>query len=209
MKGAFNQVQRYQKHSYWSGHGLFHFVHLFVISNGQNSKYYANARQQSIKQTFYRAAEDNKTIRELTAFLNWEHLGAMIGKYTVLSELAKILMVLRTYQFYAAVRIVERVSDPPEVDPNGYVWRITGSGKTLTSFNAAQILTGLTSVHKVVFCVGRKDLDYQTITEFERFRKGSVVGVNNTSELVQQFTDNIKLIVTTLQKLNAAISKPQ
>jgi type I restriction enzyme R subunit len=213
MKEAFNQIQRYQKHSYWSAQGLFHFVQLFVISNGVNTKYYANARKQSFKQTFYWASEDNKTIRELpaftTAFLNREHLGGMIGKYTVLNETDKILIVLRAYQFYAAVEIAERVIHPPEVDPNGYVWHTTGSGKTLTSFIAAQIITGLPSVYKVVFCVDRKDLDYQTIKEFNGFSKGSVDSTNNTSKLVQQFTDDTKLIVTTLQKLNTAISKPQ
>ena len=110
MKEAFNQIQRYQKHSFWSGQGLFHFVQLFVISNGVNTKYYANARKQSFKQTFYWASRDNKTIRELKpfteAFLNREHLGGMIGKYTVLKETEKILMVMRPYQYYAAVDIV-------------------------------------------------------------------------------------------------------
>ena len=213
MKEAFNQIQRYQKHSYWSAQGLFHFVQLFVISNGVNTKYYANARRQSFKQTFYWASEDNKTIRELpaftTAFLNRAHVGTMIGKYIVLNETDKILMVLRPYQYYAAERIVERVINPPAVDPNGYVWHTTGSGKTLTSFKAAQIITGLPGIFKVVFCVDRKDLDYQTIKEFNGFSKGSVDSTNNTNKLVQQLTDDTKLIVTTLQKLNAAISKPQ
>jgi type I restriction enzyme R subunit len=213
MKEAFNQIQRYQKHSYWSAQGLFHFVQIFVISNGVNTKYYANARRQSFKQTFYWATEDNKTIRELPAFtkafLTREHVGAMIGKYMVLNETDKILMVMRPYQFYAAVEIVERVIHPPETDPNGYVWHTTGSGKTLTSFKAAQIITGLPSVYKVVFCVDRKDLDYQTIKEFNGFSKGSVDSTNDTKKLVQQFTDDTKLIVTTLQKLNTAISKPQ
>jgi len=213
MKEAFNQIQRYQKHSFWSGQGLFHFVQLFVISNGVNTKYYANARKQSFKQTFYWASQDNKTIRDLapftTAFLNREHLGGMIGKYTVLKETEKILMVLRPYQFYAAVEIVERVIHPPEEDPNGYVWHTTGSGKTLTSFKAAQILTGLPDICKVVFVVDRKDLDYQTIKEFNGFSKGSVDSTNNTQKLVQQVTDDTKLIVTTIQKLNTAISKPQ
>jgi type I restriction enzyme R subunit len=213
MKEAFNQIQRYQKHSYWSAQGLFHFVQLFVISNGVNTKYYANARKQSFKQTFYWAAEDNTTIRELPAFadafLSREHLGAMVGKYTVLSETDKILMVLRPYQFYATERIVERVKNPPAVEANGYIWHTTGSGKTLTSFKAAQILTGLPGVSKVVFCVDRKDLDYQTIKEFNGFSKGSVDSTNDTQKLVQQFTDDTKLIVTTLQKLNTAISKTQ
>lgn len=213
MKEAFNQIQRYQKHSYWSGSGLFHFVQLFVISNGVNTKYYANARRQSFKQTFYWAAEDNKTIRELpaftAAFLNRQHVGTMIGKYIVLNETDKILMVLRPYQFYATEKIVERVKHPPSENPNGYIWHTTGSGKTLTSFKAAQIITGLPGVAKVVFCVDRKDLDYQTIKEFNGFSKGSVDSTNNTQKLVQQFTDDTKLIVTTLQKLNTAISKPQ
>jgi type I restriction enzyme R subunit len=211
MKEAFNQIQRYQKHSFWSGQGLFHFVQLFVISNGVNTKYYANARKQSFKQTFYWASQDNKTIRDLKpftkAFLNREHLGGMIGKYTVLNETDKILMVLRPYQFYAAVEIVERVIHPPEIDSNGYVWHTTGSGKTLTSFKAAQILTELPDICKVVFVVDRKDLDYQTIKEFNGFSKGSVDSTNNTKKLVEQFTDDTKLIVTTLQKLNTAISK--
>ncbi len=213
MKEAFNQIQRYQKHSYWSGAGLYHFVQLFVISNRVNTKFYANARRQSFKQTFYWAAEDNKTIRELTpfatAFLNREHLGTMIGKYIVLNETDKILMVLRPYQYYAVERIVERVKNPPATEGNGYIWHTTGSGKTLTSFKAAQILTGLPEIHKVVFVVDRKDLDYQTIKEFNGFSKGSVDSTNNTQKLVQQFADDTKLIVTTLQKLNTAISKPQ
>jgi len=212
MKEAFNQIQRYQKHSFWSGHGLFHFVQLFVISNGVNTKYYANARKQSFKQTFYWAHEDNTTIRELTpfagVFLNREHLGTMIGKYIVLNETDKILMVLRPYQYYATEAIVERVKNPPESDANGYIWHTTGSGKTLTSFKAAQIITGLPEVYKVVFCVDRKDLDYQTLTEFNSFSKGSVDSTNNTKKLVSQFADpDTKLIVTTLQKLNTAISK--
>jgi len=212
MKEAFNQIQRYQKHTFWSGHGLFHFVQLFVISNGVNTKYYANARKQSFKQTFYWAAKDNTTIRELTpfadAFLQPEHISTMIGKYIVLNETDKILMVLRPYQYYATEAIVDRVQNPPETDANGYIWHTTGSGKTLTSFKAAQIMTGLPDVHKVVFCVDRKDLDYQTIKEFNSFSKGSVDSTNNTKKLVSQFADaDTKLIVTTLQKLNTAISK--
>lgn len=213
MKEAFNQIQRYQKHSFWSGLGLFHYVQLFVISNGVNTKYYANARRQSFKQTFYWAREDNQTIRELpafaAAFLTRQHVGTMIGKYIVLNETDKILMVLRPYQYYATEAIVERVKHPPATNPNGYIWHTTGSGKTLTSFKAAQILTGLEEVAKVVFCVDRKDLDYQTIKEFNDFCKGSVDSTDDTKTLVRQFGDETKLIVTTLQKLNAAISKPR
>jgi type I restriction enzyme R subunit len=212
MKEAFNQIQRYQKHSFWSGHGLFHFVQLFIISNGVNTKYYANARKQSFKQTFYWAEKNNTTIRKLAlfadAFLSREHLGKMIGKYIVLSQTDKILMVLRPYQYYATEAIVEHAKNPPEKEANGYIWHTTGSGKTLTSFKAAQIMTGLADVHKVVFCVDRKDLDTQTIEEFNSFSKGSVDGTDNTKTLVTQFADvDTKLIVTTIQKLNTAISK--
>jgi len=126
----------------------------------------------------------------------------------VRNETDKILMVLRPYQYYATEAIVERVQNPPAENANGYIWHTTGSGKTLTSFKAAQIMTGLTDVHKVVFCVDRKDLDYQTIKEFNGFSKGSVDSTNNTKKLVSQFADaDTKLIVTTLQKLNTAISK--
>jgi len=211
MKEAFNQIQRYQKHSFWSGHGLFHFVQLFVISNGVNTKYYANARKQSFKQTFYWAEEDNTTVRELerfaASFLGRAHLGGMIGKYIVLNETEKVLMVLRPYQYYATEAIVGRVMDPPAEEPNGYIWHTTGSGKTLTSFKAAQIMTGLDEVDKVVFCVDRKDLDSQTIKEFNGFSKGSVDSTDNTKTLVKQFCDDTTLIVTTLQKLNTAITK--
>ena len=169
---AFNQIQRYHKHSYWASQGLFNFIQLFVISNGVNTKYYANCRKQSFKQTFYWAAENNVTIRELSpfteAFLNPAHLGAMIGKYMVLNETEKALMVLRPYQFYATEAIVERVLNPPEVDPNGYVWHTTGSGKTLTSFKAAQILTGLPGVHKVVFYVDKTLRYHGLIQAFSR-----------------------------------------
>lgn len=213
MKEAFNQIQRYQKHSFWAEQGFFQYVQLFVISNGVNTKYYANARQQSFKQTFYWAAENNNTIRELSAFasafLERSHLGRMLGQYIVLNETEKVLMVLRPYQFYATEAIVERVEHPPADKPNGYIWHTTGSGKTLTSFKAAQIITGLPEVYKVVFCVDRRDLDAQTIDEFNSFCKGSVDGTDNTQQLVRQFGDDTKLIVTTLQKLNVAISKPQ
>jgi len=213
MKEAFNQIQRYQKHSFWAGRAFYQYVQLFLISNGVNSKYYANARTQSFKQTFYWAQEDNNTIRPLpdfaAAFLDRAHLGRMIGQYIVLNETDKALMVLRPYQYYATEAIVARVKKPPADKPNGYIWHTTGSGKTLTSFKAAQIITGLPEVHKVVFCVDRRDLDAQTIDEFNSFSKGSVDGTDNTKTLVQQFGDDTRLIVTTLQKLNTAISKPR
>lgn len=210
LKEAFNQTNRYERHSYWAGHGLFQFVQIFVISNGVNTKYYANAplKARSFKQTFYWADINNKLITQLAAFsevfLEPCHISKMITKYTVLNESQKILMVLRPYQFYAVEAIVERVKTTTKF---GYIWHTTGSGKTLTSFKAAQILTNLPQVYKVVFVVDRKDLDYQTSKEFNAFSKGSIDGTNNTNTLVKQLSGDNKLIVTTIQKLNTAISK--
>ncbi len=128
----------------------------------------------------------------------------MITRYTVLNESQKILMVLRPYQFYAVEAIIDRVKSSNKF---GYIWHTTGSGKTLTSFKAAQILTNLPTVHKVVFVVDRKDLDYQTTKEFNAFSEGSIDATNNTNTLVEQLAGDQKLIVTTIQKLNTAISK--
>lgn len=210
LKEAFNQTNRYERHSFWAGHGLFQFVQLFVISNGVNTKYYANSplKARSFKQTFFWADAKNKIITQLAdfseLFLEPSHLSKMITKYTVLNESHKILMVLRPYQFYAVEAIVDRVKTTTKF---GYIWHTTGSGKTLTSFKAAQILTNLKQVHKVVFVVDRKDLDYQTTKEFNSFSEGSIDGTNNTNTLVKQLAGENKLIVTTIQKLNTAISK--
>lgn len=212
LKEAFNQTNRYERHSYWSGHGLFQFIQIFVISNGVNTKYYANAplKARSFKQTFYWADTKNNLITQLSkfadAFLEPCHLSKMITKYIVLNESQKMLMVLRPYQFYATEAIVERVKTTTK---NGYIWHTTGSGKTLTSFKTAQILTNLPQVYKVVFVVDRKDLDYQTTKEFNAFSQGSIDGTNNTNTLVNQLAGDNKLIVTTIQKLNTAISKKQ
>lgn len=208
MKEAFNQINRYQRHSFWTARGLFNYVQIFVISNGVNTKYYANQRKQSFKQTFYWAKPDNSTIQHLDefadAFLEKCHVSKMISRYTVLQETDRVLMILRPYQYYAVEAIVEQVKANRN---NGYIWHTTGSGKTLTSFKAAQILTHLPKVAKVVFVVDRADLDYQTTREFNHFAKGSVDGTSNTGALVKQFADDgTKLIVTTIQKLNNAIS---
>lgn len=208
MKEAFNQINRYQRHSFWTARGLFNYVQIFVISNGVNTKYYANQRKQSFKQTFFWAKPDNSIITHLDefadAFLEKCHVSKMISRYTVLQETDRVLMILRPYQYYAVEAIVEQVKASRK---NGYIWHTTGSGKTLTSFKAAQILTQLPKVAKVVFVVDRADLDYQTTREFNHFAKGSVDGTNNTNALVKQFADDSnKLIVTTIQKLNNAIS---
>ena len=208
LKEAFNQINRYHRHSYASGHGLFQYVQIFAISNGVNTKYYANNRRQSFKQTFYWADVENKAITRLedfaTVFLEKCHLSKMICKYIVLHESDKILMVLRPYQYYAVEAMIDRVKNSTK---NGYIWHTTGSGKTLTSFKASQILMKLPQVHKVVFVVDRNDLDYQTTREFNYFSEGSVDGTNNTKTLVNQFADDTRLIVTTIQKLNNAISR--
>jgi type I restriction enzyme R subunit len=209
LKEAFNQVNRYQRHSFSSSYGLFQYIQIFVISNGVNTKYYANNRFQSFKQTFYWTDIENKRLTNIlngfaSDFLEKCHISKMICKYIVLNETSKILMVLRPYQYYAVEALVDRVMHSRK---NGYIWHTTGSGKTLTSFKASQILTSLPKIKKVVFVVDRKDLDYQTTKEFNSFSKGSVDGTDNTRQLVRQFTDDTKLIVTTIQKLNAAISK--
>ena len=209
LKEAFNQINRYQRHSFGASVGLFQYVQIFIINNGVNTKYYAN-RKCSFKQTFYWSAENNKTITQLEqfafCFLDTCHVSKMICKYVVLSEAYKILMVLRPYQYYAVEALIDRVKNTVK---NGYIWHTTGSGKTLTSFKASQILMNLPQVKKVVFVVDRKDLDYQTTKEFNSFSKGSIDGTDNTNALVKQFTDSTKLIVTTIQKLNTAISKKQ
>ncbi|WP_420578485.1 type I restriction endonuclease subunit R [Ekhidna sp.] len=208
LKEAFNQTNRYHKHSYAASHGLFQYIQIFVISNGVNTKYYANNRKQSFKQTFYWSDFDNKNISGLedfaNAFLNAAHIGKMLAKYIVLNETDKVLMVLRPYQYYATEAIIDRVKNSTR---NGYIWHTTGSGKTLTSFKTSQILTKLPEIEKVCFVVDRKDLDYQTIKEFNSFSKGSVDSTDDTNTLVSQLSDDTKLIVTTLQKLNTAISK--
>ncbi|MGH1337040.1 MAG: type I restriction endonuclease subunit R [Aureispira sp.] len=218
LKEAFKQIKRYHRHSYGASYGLFLYVQIFVISNGVNTKYYANNKRQSFKQTFYWADKENKGIHDLTAFtqqfLERSHLSKMLTQYIVLNEGLKILMVLRPYQYYATEAIVHQVKTQ---QTGGYIWHTTGSGKTLTSFKASQLIVQLPHVDKVVFVVDRKDLDYQTMKEFNYFAKGSVDATDNTKLLIDQFTDQYKdkkgtpkvtkLILTTIQKLNNAIFK--
>ncbi|MDP1840862.1 MAG: type I restriction endonuclease subunit R [Reyranella sp.] len=210
IKEAFNQVNRYHRHSYAAGRGLFQYVQLFVISNGVDTRYYANNRKQSFKQTFTWSREDNTPINQLSdfadAFLDKCHVSKMIAKYTVLHEGDRQLMVLRPYQFYAVEAMTGRVKNSTK---GGYIWHTTGSGKTLTSFKASQILTEMDGVDKVVFVVDRADLDYQTTREFNAYSDGSVDGTHNTHNLIRQLTGTAKLIVTTIQKLNTAISRPR
>lgn len=209
LKKAFNQIQRYQKDSFAANHALFQYIQIFIVSNGVNTKYYANSPKQSFKQTFFWSKENNKNITQLTDFANVFlepcHIAKMITKYIVLHESDNILMVLRPYQFYAVEAIINRVKNSTK---NGYIWHTTGSGKTLTSFKASQILTNNPKIKKVVFVVDRQDLDDQTVKEFRAFDKESIDGTENTKMLVDQFLDDSRrLMITTIQKLNAAISK--
>lgn len=213
LKEAFNQVNCYRRHSFASSYGLYQYVQLFVISNGGNTKYYSNTvgynndKKESFKFTSFWADRENNKITELEdftkVFLEKCHLAKMISKYTVLTT-AKTLMILRPYQYYAVEAIVEKVKNEAK---GGYIWHTTGSGKTLTSFKASQILTESPEVHKVVFVVDRNDLDNQTIREFDSFQKNSVSPTESTNDLVKKFGDvDTKLIVTTIQKLNNAVS---
>jgi len=208
LKEAFNQINRYQRYSYWAESGLFNYVQIFVISNGVNTKYYANNSKQHYKQTFFWTDKKNKKLSYLDefadAFLEKCHLSKMISKYIVLHESNRILMVLRPYQYYAVEAIVDRVKNGRN---NGYIWHTTGSGKTLTSFKTAQILTHLPKVHKVLFVVDRADLDYQTSKEFNYFSPGCIDETASTQSLVNQISGENSLIVTTIQKLNNAITK--
>ena len=210
IKEAFNQTLRYYRESYQAGAGLFSYIQIFVISNGTNTKYYANNPnlKQDFKQTFYWTNSDNERITQISEFaeefLEKCQLSKLITKYIVLNESMQMLMVLRPYQYYAVENIVERVKNTSK---HGYIWHTTGSGKTLTSFKAAQILTQSQNIHKVLFVVDRKDLDFQTIKEFNSFSEGSVDATSNTKMLVEQLQDNTPLIVTTLQKLSIATSK--
>ena len=205
LKQAYNQVQRYHKTSF---HGLFDYVQLFVISNGVNTRYFANNPNSGYKFTFNWTDADNVPFNELekfaTSFFDKCTLGKIIGKYIVLHEGDKCLMVLRPYQFYAVEKILDRVVNSND---NGYIWHTTGAGKTLTSFKAAQLVAELHDIDKVMFVVDRHDLDTQTQAEYEAFEPGAVDSTDNTDELVKRLHSNSKIIITTIQKLNAAVTK--
>jgi type I restriction enzyme, R subunit len=205
LKQAYNQIQRYHKTSF---HGLFDYIQLFVISNGVNTRYFANNPNSGYKFTFNWTDAANVPFNDLekfaTVFFDKCTLGKIIGKYIVLHEGDKCLMVLRPYQFYAVENILDRVENSND---NGYIWHTTGAGKTLTSFKAAQLVSELDDVDKVMFVVDRHDLDTQTQAEYEAFEPGAVDSTDNTDELVKRLHSNSKIIITTIQKLNAAVSK--
>lgn len=202
LKRAFNQTQRYQRHTY---RGLFQYIQVFIISNGVDTKYYANNRDLNYKFTFFWKDERNNNISNLkdftNEFLERYHIHKMIDRYIVLSESTRSMLILRAYQYYAVEKILDSALHSKK---NGYVWHATGSGKTLTSFKASQLLARRKEIDKVLFIVDRKDLDNQTFTEFNKFSNGAIDSTENTKKLVQQLAGKDKLIVTTIQKLSKA-----
>jgi type I restriction enzyme R subunit len=236
IREAFNQIDRYQRDSFWAGSGLFEYVQLFVISNGTLTKYYSNTtRRQHIQEasgvkrgrktsnsfefTSWWADSTNKPVRDLTSFTKTffaKHaLLNILTRYCVLTA-DRLLLVMRPYQIVATERILQKI----EVSTNskqlgtlsagGYVWHTTGSGKTLTSFKAAQLASRLDDVDKVLFVVDRKDLDYQTMREYDRFEKGAANSNTSTAVLKKQLENpNAQIIITTIQKLASFISGNQ
>ncbi|PKQ25165.1 MAG: DEAD/DEAH box helicase [Actinobacteria bacterium HGW-Actinobacteria-4] len=228
IREAFNQIDRYQRDSFWAGSGLFEYVQLFVISNGTLTKYYSNTvRHQHLKEaqkpgrgrkssnsfefTSWWADAQNRPIKDLTSFAK-----TFFAKHTLLNILTRYcvltadrqLLVMRPYQIVATEKILQRIDTSSnykqlgKVEAGGYVWHTTGSGKTLTSFKTAQLASKLPSVDKVLFVVDRKDLDYQTMREYDRFEKGAANSNTSTAVLKKQLEDpNSRIIITTIQKL--------
>ncbi len=228
IREAFNQIGRYQRDTFWSGSGLFEYVQLFVISNGTLTKYYSNTTRRehlseatgrkrarktsnSFEFTSWWADANNKPIQDLTAFAKTffakHSLLNVLTKYCVLTA-DRMLLVMRPYQIVATERILQRIDISTNykklgtLEAGGYVWHTTGSGKTLTSFKAAQLASRMPSVDKVLFVVDRKDLDYQTMREYDRFEKGAANSNTSTAVLKKQLEDpNATIIITTIQKL--------
>ena len=235
IREAFNQINRYQRESFWAGSGLFEYVQLFVISNGTHTKYYSNTtRDQHIKEaatggwkkskktsnsyefTSFWADANNKVISDLVDFTK-----TFFAKHTILNILTKyciftsenLLLAMRPYQIAATERILSRLEVATNykktgtVEAGGYIWHTTGSGKTLTSFKAAQLAMNLSSVEKVLFVVDRKDLDYQTMKEYDRFERGAA-NSNTSTKILQKQLENpeARIIITTIQKLDKFIS---
>ena len=205
---AFNQVKRYMKTSYKN---LFGYIQIFVVSNGLETKYFANSRHSEAKFefTFYWKDKDNYNIHSLKDFtddfLEQCNIAKMISKYMVLNKSSKQLMVLRAYQKYAVDAVINQAL---EVKKNGYIWHTTGSGKTLTSFKVSQLLSEEPSIYKVIFVVDRSDLNEQTNKEFNKFNPTAVMASEHTGALVENLLSGEKrLIISTIQKLNKAVTK--
>lgn len=209
FKEAFHQVERYRREPFPS---LFRFIQIFVISNGIDTKYFANGDSEFLfSHTFYWSDVDNVRIEALQefafSFLERCQIAKIIAKYMVINRTERRLMVMRPYQVYAVERLIEHAIT---TNDNGYIWHTTGSGKTLTSFKASQILAHEKNIDQVIFLVDRKDLDKQTLDEFNKFEPGCVDMTNETSKLIEQIQDSSKpLIITTIQKMANAVSKAQ
>ena len=235
LKEAFNQINRYQRDSFWAGSGLYEYIQIFVISNGTSTKYYSNTTREShIKEqtstrnkskktsnsfefTSFWADSNNKVISDLVDFTR-----TFFAKHTILNILTKycvftseeLLLVMRPYQIVATERILNRIQVATNykkmgtIEAGGYIWHTTGSGKTLTSFKTAQLASKLEYIDKVLFVVNRKDLDYQTMKEYDRFQKGAANGNRSTKVLQKQLEDTTsKIIVTTIQKLSEFVKR--
>ncbi|APC85715.1 type I restriction endonuclease subunit R [Clostridium botulinum] len=209
FKEAFNQIQRYRKHSY---QGLYRYIQIFIVSNGMDTKYFSNSDRDILyTHTFFWTDEKNQRISKLNdftdTFLERSFISKIIARYMIINYTEKILMVMRPYQIYAVEALINRAL---ETNNNGYIWHTTGSGKTLTSFKASQILSKEPKIKKLFFLVDRKDLDSQTINEFNKFEQESVDTTDKTSTLIKQIKDvNKPLIVTTIQKMANAIKSPR
>lgn len=205
IKEAVNQIMRYRKHSYT---GLYHYIQMFVVSNGMDTKYFANSDKDILfSHTFFWTDEDNIRITNLkdfsVTFLARDHISKMLTKFTILNDTDKIMMVMRPYQVYATEALIRQAT---LTNRNAYIWHTTGAGKTLTAFKTAQILATNPVIKKVIFLVDRKDLDTQTMEEFNKFEAGSVDTTDRTDVLVNQMKDkNRQLIITTIQKMSNAV----
>ncbi len=236
IQEAFNQINRYSRESFWASSGLFEYVQLFVISNGTHTKYYSNTtRSQHIKETGEGATKMGKRTSNSFEFTSWwadatnkpitdlmDFAKTFFAKHTILNILTKycvfttekLLLVMRPYQIVATERILNRIEVSTNykklgtVDAGGYIWHTTGSGKTLTSFKTAQLASKLPYIEKVIFVVDRKDLDYQTMREYDKFEKGAANSNTCTAILAKQLNDpNSRIIITTIQKLERFVSR--
>jgi len=214
---AVNQINRYRRHSF---KGLFRYIQIFVVSNSVQTKYFANANENDIRGNkqlilkslvFYWTTDDNTRINKLTEFTNVffikSNLSEMLTKYFVIKETEPILMVMRPYQVYAVKKAVQRIIVS---DMNGFVFHTTGSGKTLTSYKLASILRENRLIDKVVFLIDRKDLDDQTVDEYNSFEEGCVDNTDDTESLIKALKDSsVSLIISTIQKMAAALRSPK
>ena len=209
IKEAVNQIMRYRKHSY---NGLYHYIQTFIVSNGMDTKYFANSDKDILySHTFFWTDEDNIRITNLkdfsVTFLARDRIIKMLTKFTILNDTDKIMMIMRPYQVYATEALIRQAT---LTNRNAYIWHTTGAGKTLTAFKTAQVLAANPVVKKVVFLVDRKDLDTQTMEEFNKFEAGSVDATDRTDVLVKQMKDkNRQLIITTIQKMANAVKNPR